>query len=114
MLVFMKNNPDTSDAESSQAITEQRAVCDKAEQGFEAFITLQVKAVVASAVTAMPTKACGVSSKSAAVSMLIQVQLPNGISVDLRRARMPEVSGVMQIPCHYQMYRLDVGLITFR
>ena len=43
MLVFMKNNPDTSDAESSQAITEQRAVCDKAEQGFQAFITWRIQ-----------------------------------------------------------------------
>ena len=48
----------------------------------------------------MLTKACGGASKSSAVSMRIQVQLPNGISVDLGQARMEELSGVMQMLSH--------------
>lgn len=53
----------------------------------------------------MQKKACGAASKSSAVSMHIQVQLPNGISVDLGQATMEELSGVMQmlidLPCSH-------------
>jgi hypothetical protein len=79
-------------------------------QEVPAFVPVQVEAVAVSAadapsaMTAMPTKACGAASKSAAisasVSMRIQVQLPNGISVDLGQARMQELAGVMQMLCH--------------
>ena len=91
MLVSMMNNLDTSDAEISQAITEQRAVCDTATQDFQAFVTFKVEAVVASAVTALTTKACWASSKSNAVSVLIRVQLPSGVPVYLRKPSMPEL-----------------------
>ena len=95
-------------SQSSQAITKQRAVCEIAAQDVPAFVPVQVQAGAVSAedasstVTAMPTKACGAASKSAAVSvsMRIQVQLPNGISVDLGQARMEELAGVMRMLCH--------------
>jgi len=100
-------------SQSSQAITVRRAVSEAATwdvQEVPAFVPVQVEAVAvsaadaSSAMTAMPTKACGAASKSAAVSasvsMRIQVQLPNGISVDLGQARMQELSGVMQMLCH--------------
>ncbi len=71
-------------SQNSKAITVQRAVCDTAALDTQAFIPVQVEA-------------------GAAVSMRIQVQLPNGISVDLGQARMEELSGVMQmlsqLPC---------------
>lgn len=97
-------------SQSSQAITKQRAVCEIAAQDVQAFVPVQVQAGavsaadVSGAVTAMPTKAYGAASKSAAVSasvsMRIQVQLPNGISVDLGQARMDELAGVMRMLCH--------------
>jgi len=90
-------------SQSSKAITVQRAVCETAARDAQAFIPVQVEAGALSAAVAMPTKACGAASKSPAVSMRIQVQLPNGISVDLGQARMEELSGVMQmlsqLPC---------------
>jgi len=90
-------------SQSSKAITVQRAVCETAARDAQAFIPVQVEAGASSAAVAMPTKACGAASKSLAVSMRIQVQLPNGISVDLGQARMEELSGVMQmlsqLPC---------------
>lgn len=90
-------------SQSSKAITVQRAVCETAARDAQAFIPVQVEAGASSAAVAMPTKACGAASKSPAVSMRIQVQLPNGISVDLGQARMEELSGVMQmlsqLPC---------------
>lgn len=87
-------------SQSSKAITVQRAVCDTAARDAQAFIPVQVGAGASSAAVAMPTKACGAASKSPAVSMRIQVQLPNGISVDLGQARMEELSGVMQMLIH--------------
>jgi transposase-like protein len=104
-------------SQSSQTITVRRAVSETATwdvQEVPAFVPVQVEAVAVSAadapsaMTAMPTKACGAASKSAAisasasasVSMRIQVQLPNGISVDLGQARMQELAGVMQMLCH--------------
>ena len=100
-------------SQSSQAITVRRAVSETAAQDVQevrAFVPVQVQAVAvsaadaSSAVTSMPTKVCGAASKSAAVSasasMRIQVQLPNGISVDLGQARMEELAGVMQMLCH--------------
>ena len=95
-------------SQSSQAITKQRAVCEIAAQDVQAFVPVQVQAGAVSAadassvVTMMPTKACGAASKSAAVSasMRIQVQLPNGISVDLGQARVEELAGVMRMLCH--------------
>jgi transposase-like protein len=100
-------------SQSSQAIRVRRAVSETATwdvQEVPAFVPVQVEAVAvsaadaSSAMTAMPTKACGAASKSAAisvsVSMRIQVQLPNGISVDLGQARMQELAGVMQMLCH--------------
>lgn len=90
-------------SQSSKAITVQRAVCETAARDAQAFIPVQVEAGASSAAVAMPTKACGAASKSPAVSMRIQVQLPNGISVDLGQARMEELSGVLQmlsqLPC---------------
>ena len=104
-------------SQSSQAITVRRAVSETAAQDVQevqAFVPVQVQAVAvsaadaSSAVTSMLTKVCGAASKSAAVSasasasasMRIQVQLPNGISVDLGQARMEELAGVMQMLCH--------------
>ena len=87
-------------SQSSKAITVQRAVCETAARDAQAFIPVQVEAGASSAAVAMPTKACGAASKSPAVSMRIQVQLPNGISVDLGQARMEELSGVMQMLSH--------------
>jgi transposase-like protein len=87
-------------SQSSKAITVQRAVCETAARDAQAFIPVQVEAGASSAAVAMPTKACCVASKSPAVSMRIQVQLPNGISVDLGQARMEELSGVMQMLIH--------------
>jgi transposase len=100
-------------SQSSQAITVRRAVSETATwdaQEVPAFVPVQVEAGAvsaadaSSAVTAMPTKACGVASKSAAVSasasMRIQLQLPNGISVDLGQARVEELAGVMRMLCH--------------
>jgi transposase-like protein len=87
-------------AQSSKAITMQRAVSETAAQDVQAFVPVQVQA---GAAVARPAKACGVASKSAAVSMRIHVQLPNGIAVDLGQARMDDLSGVMQmlsrLPC---------------
>lgn len=87
-------------SQSSKAITVQRAVCETAARDAQAFIPVQVEAGASSAAVAMPTKACGAASKAPAVSMRIQVQLPNGISVDLGQARMEELSGVMQMLIH--------------
>ena len=87
-------------SQSRKAITVQRAVCETAARDAQAFIPVQVEAGASSAAVAMPTKACGAASKSPAVSMRIQVQLPNGISVDLGQARMEELSGVMQMLIH--------------
>ena len=88
-------------SQSSKAITVQRAVCETAARDTQAFIPVQVEAGASRAALAMPTKACGAAaSKSPAVSMRIQVQLPNGISVDLGQARMQELSGVMQMLSH--------------
>lgn len=87
-------------SQSSKAITVQRAVCETAARDAQAFIAVQVEAGASSAAVAMPTKVCGAASKSPAVSMRIQVQLPNGIAVDLGQARMKELSGVMQILMH--------------
>ena len=98
-------------SQSSQAITVRRAVSETATwdvQEVPAFVPVQVQAGAvnaadaSSAVTAMPTKACGAASKSAAVSasMRIQLQLPNGISVDLGQARVEELAGVMRMLCH--------------
>lgn len=87
-------------SQSRKAITVQRAVCETAARDAQAFIPVQVEAGASSAAVAMPTKACVAASKSPAVSMRIQVQLPNGISVDLGQARMEELSGVMQMLIH--------------
>ena len=87
-------------SQSSKAITVQRAVGETAARDAQAFIPVQVEAGASSAAVAMPTKACGAASKSPAVSMRIQVQLANGISVDLGQARMQELSGVMQMLIH--------------
>ena len=84
-------------AQSSKAITVQRAVSETAAQDVQAFVPVQVQAGVA---VAMPAKSCDAASKSAAVSMRIHVQLPNGIAVDLGQARMDDLSGVMQMLCH--------------
>ena len=87
-------------AQSGKAITVQRAGCETAEQDVQAFVPVQVQAGAASAAVAMPEKACGAASKSPLVLMSIQVQLPNGIAVDLGQARMDELSGVMQMLSH--------------
>ena len=87
-------------SQSSNAVAVQRAVSETAAQDVKAFIPVQVQAGVSCAAIAMPTKADGAHSKSPAVSMRIQVQLPNGISVDLGQARMEELSGVMQMLSH--------------
>ena len=84
----------------SKALTVQRGVSETAAQDVQAFVPVQVQAGAANAAVGMPEKACGVASKSPAVSMRIQVQLPNGIAVDLGQARMEELSGVMQMLCH--------------
>jgi transposase-like protein len=84
-------------AQNSKAITVQRAVSETAAQDVQAFVPVQVQA---GAAVATPAKACGVASKSAAVSMRIHVQLPNGIAVDIGQARMDDLSGVMQMLCH--------------
>lgn len=84
-------------AQSSKAITVQRAVSEIAAQDVQAFVPVQVQA---GAAVAMPAKACGAASKSPLVSMRIQVQLPNGIAVDLGQTRMEELSGVMQMLSH--------------
>ena len=87
-------------AQSGKAITVQRAVCETAAQDVQAFVPVQVQAGAASAAVAKPEKACGAASKSPLVLMRIQVQLPNGIAVDLGQARMEELSGVMQMLSH--------------
>lgn len=87
-------------AQISNAPGVQRGVSETAKQDAQAFIPVQVQAGTSCAAIAMPTKACGATSKSPAVSMHIQVQLPNGIAVDLGQARMEELSGVMQMLCH--------------
>jgi transposase-like protein len=84
-------------AQSIKAITMQRAVSETAAQDVQAFVPVQVQA---DAAVARPAKACGVASKSAAVSMRIHVQLPNGIAVDLGQTRMEELSGIMQMLSH--------------
>ena len=87
-------------SQSSNAPAVQRAVFETAALDSQAFVPVQVQAVAASAEVSMLTKACGAASKSSAVSMRIQVQLPNGIAVDLGQARMEELSGVMQMLMH--------------
>ena len=87
-------------SQSSKAITVQRAVCETAARDAQAFIPVQVEAGASCAAIAMSAKAGGTQSKSPVVSMRIQVQLPNGISVDLGQARMEELSGVMQMLIH--------------
>jgi transposase-like protein len=87
-------------AQNSNASAVQRAVSETAMQDAQAFVPVQVKASASCTAVAMPTKACGASSKLLAVSMRIQVQLPNGVSVDLGQARMEELSGVMQMLSH--------------
>ena len=87
-------------SQSSKSIPVQRMVCETAARDPQAFVPVQVQGVAVSAEVSMPTKACGAASKSSAVSMRIQVQLPNGISVDLGQARMEELSGVMQMLSH--------------
>lgn len=87
-------------SQSSNAPAVQRAVFETAARDSQAFVPVQVQAVAASAEVSMLTKACGSASKSSAVSMRIQVQLPNGISVDLGQARMEELSGVIQMLSH--------------
>lgn len=84
-------------SQSSKALTVQRAVSETAAQDVQAFVPVQVPV---GAAVAMPTRACGAASKSPAVSMHIQVQLPNGIAVDLGQTRMEELSGVMQMLSH--------------
>jgi transposase-like protein len=81
----------------SKALTVQRSACEAAAQDVQAFVPVQVQAGAAAGI---PAKACGVASKSPAVSMRIQVQLPNGIAVDLGQTRMEELSGVMQMLSH--------------
>jgi transposase-like protein len=87
-------------AQVGNAPAVQRAVSVTAMQEAQAFIPVQVQAGASCAAIAMPTKAGGAASKLPAVSIRIQVQLPNGISVDLGQARMDELSGVMQMLCH--------------
>lgn len=87
-------------SQSSKSIPVQRMVCETAARDPQAFVSVQVQGVAVSAEASMPTKACGASSKSSAVSMRIQVQLLNGISVDLGQARVEELSGVMQMLSH--------------
>ena len=87
-------------SQSSNAPAFRRAVFETAARDSQAFVPVQVQVVAASAEVSMLTKACGAASKSSAVSMRIQVQLPNGISVDLGQARMEELSGIMQMLSH--------------
>ena len=87
-------------SQSSKAVAVQRTVCEPAARDSQAFFPVQVQAVAPSEAISMPTKACGASSKSAAPPMRIQIQLSNGISVDLGQARMEELSGVMQMLMH--------------
>ena len=87
-------------SQSSKSILVQRTGYETAARDSQAFVPVQVQGVVASAEVSMPKKVCGAASKSSAVSMRIQVQLPNGISVDLGQARMEELSGVMQMLVH--------------
>jgi len=87
-------------AQSSNLPAVQQAVSETAMQDAQAFIPVRVQASASGTAVGMPTKACGAASKSPAVSMRIQVQLPNGIAVDLGQARMEELSGVMQMLSH--------------
>jgi len=87
-------------SQSSNAPAVQRAVSETAMLEAQAFIPVQVQAGASGTAVGMATKACGASSKLPAVSMRIQVQLPNGIAVDLGQARMEELSGVMQMLSH--------------
>ena len=90
----------SSNAPAVQRAVFETAVFETAALDSQAFVPVQVQAVAASAEVSMLTKACGAASKSSAVSMRIQVQLPNGIAVDLGQARMEELSGVMQMLMH--------------
>ena len=87
-------------SQSSNTVTVQRTVCETAVHGAQAFVPVQVEAGASCAAIAMSAKAGGAQSKLPVVSMRIQVQLPNGIAVDLGQARMDELSGVMQMLSH--------------
>ena len=87
-------------SQSSNTVAVQRAVCETVVHGAQAFVPVQVEAGAFCAAIAMSAKAGGAQSKLPVVSMRIQVQLPNGIAVDLGQARMDELSGVMQMLSH--------------
>jgi transposase-like protein len=86
--------------QSSNLPAVQRAVFETAMQDAQAFIPVRVQAGASGTAIALPTKAGSAASKSPAVSMRIQVQLPNGIAVDLGQTRMEELSRVMQMLSH--------------
>lgn len=87
-------------AQISNAPAVQRAGVASAAQDVQAFIPVQVQAAAA---VETPTRACSAESIAPATALRIQVQLTNGISVDLGPARIDELSGLMQmlsgLPC---------------
>lgn len=87
-------------AQISVAPAVQRAAVASAAQDVQAFVPVQVQAAAAAET---PTKACSAESIAPATALRIQVQLTNGISVDLGQARIDELFGLMQmlsgLPC---------------
>ena len=87
-------------AQISNAPAVQRAVVASGAQDVQAFVPVQV---LAAGAVETPTKACSAESIAPATALRIQVQLTNGISVDLGQARIDELFGLMQmlsgLPC---------------
>jgi transposase-like protein len=85
--------------QSRNAIAAQQVACEAAPQNPSAFLAVQVRSNPPQGATAVASKPRAASSNPAAQPMHLQVQLPNGVAVDLGTTAMQDLRAVMQTLC---------------
>jgi flagellar motor switch/type III secretory pathway protein FliN len=84
--------------QSRNAIAAQQTASEVAPQNSPAFLEVQLSGAP-NARVAVPKKPPATPSKPLAQSMHLQVQLPNGVAVDLGTTGMQDLLAVMQTLC---------------
>jgi transposase-like protein len=85
--------------QSRNVVAVQQAASEVAPQNSSAFLAVQVRSSAPHARTAVATKVSAASNNPPAQPMHLQVQLPNGVAVDLGQTRLQDLSTVMQTLC---------------
>jgi transposase-like protein len=85
--------------QNPNAIAEQHAPSGVAPQSPSAFLAVQVRSNPSQGATAVASKPRAASSNPAAQPVHLQVQLPNGVAVDLGTTGMQDLLAVMQMLC---------------